>query len=346
MKPSPATLKDIAEKLGISVSTVSRALRNQSVVSQETRQRVLDLAQQMDYERNPLAVSLLTRKTYTIGVVLPEIATHFFSTVISGMQKLSWDSGYNVVVCISEENYEKEVSLIRHLVRSRVDGILASISAQTKDFSHYKQVLDKNIPLVFFDRVIPNLECAKVVVDDFRGAMAAVEQLYQTGCRRIAHLAGPESLLLSHQRKHGYLEVVKKYQLPTPAGYITHGDFHPDYGFRNTLSMLELPEPPDAIFAVSDRVAIGAMQAIRQKGLRIPEDISVVGFTNAMFSELVEPPLTTVSQPAYEMGQIAMEMLFQAIGRKDNVNKNEMITRVLPTELIVRGTTRPILASV
>lgn len=341
MKNAQATIRDLALKLNISISTVSRALRNAPDVNPETKKAVLELAKNLNYEPNRVAQSLRSKKTYTIGVVVPEIAMHFFSSVISGIQEYAAQHDYSIMICQSMESLRIEKSNIHMLVSNRVDGLLISLSSQTKNLDHLEQLLEKEIPIVLFDRVADELDVSKVVVDDHDGAFKAVEYLIRTGCKRIAHIGGPTSLSIGNQRRKGYEDALTKHGITISKDIILHcKDLDTDPG-PLTHQLLELSERPDAIFCMNDPVAIQVMQVLKEKGIKIPEEISVVGFTNEPVARFIEPSLTTVAQPAHAMGQAAARQLIQQMESKENFKP---ITKVLPTELIVRHSTKAIIS--
>jgi DNA-binding LacI/PurR family transcriptional regulator len=337
MKNPQATIRDLANKLNISISTVSRALRNAPDVNPETKKAVLELAKQLHYEPNRVAQSLRIKKTNTIGVVVPEIAMHFFSSTISGIQEYAAKHDYSIMICQSMESLRTEKSNIHMLVSNRVDGLLISLSSQTKNVEHLEHLLAKQIPIVLFDRITSELDVSKVVVDDYNGGFKAAEHLIRTGCRRIAFIGGPETLYVSDQRMRGYRDAIRNYNIELDEELIIHcKDLHTD-PTAATHKLLDLPQRPDAIFCMNDPVAILAMQVLKEKAVRIPDEISLVGFTNEPVSQFIEPSLTTVAQPAYQMGQTAAKLFIQQM---ENKQEFKPITKILPTELIVRNSTK------
>lgn len=339
MKNSQATIRDLALKLNISISTVSRALRGAQDVNPATKKAVLELARELNYEPNKVAQSLRIKKTNTIGVIVPEIAIHFFSSVISGIQDYTAKHGYSIMICQSLESFETEKANVHMLVANRVDGLLISLSSQTREFHHLDQLIAKKIPMVLFDRVVESLEVSKVVVDDHDGAFKAVNYLIKTGCKRIAYIGGSMSLSISNQRIKGYTDALKTNNLPVrPELMILCDEFHNE-PILATQKLLELPEPPDAIFCMNDPVAILVIQVLKQRKIKIPEEISVVGFTNEPVSRYIEPSITTVAQPAYQMGEAAARLF---IGQVENPDSYKPTMETLQTELIIRNSTRSI----
>jgi LacI family transcriptional regulator len=329
------TIKDIAAKLGISPSTVSRALKDHPDISEATKKAVKELAEQWDYQPNSIALSLRSRKSNIIGVIVPQIVHNFFSTIISGIEDVAYKAGYNVMVCQTNERYEREVADINALVSSRAEGLLVSFSKETRDFDHLEKLQKKGIPLVFFDRICEEMDTSSVIVDDYGGAFRATEHLIEQGCTRIAHLAGPKHLMLSQNRMEGYMEALEKHGLPFREDYVVVCDgMTPDKGIEMTLHLLDLPEPPDGIFANNDMAGLGAIKATKSRGLRIPEDVAIVGYSDWMLTAMSEPSLSMIAQPGYEMGRVAAEILLRQIHTEPEARDYE--SRILETELIVR----------
>lgn len=337
MRQHLATIIDIARQLGISKSTVSRALTGHPNVNTKTRQRVLELAEQLDYQRNQLAISLLTNQTRTIGIIVPEFISFFFPKVIIGAQEVLAEAGYNVVICHSNESYETEIANAKALLASRVDGLIVSHTKETRNFDHFRVFQRKGVPVVFFNRVCEDMNVSKVTVDDYDGAFRAVEHLIQTGRRRIAHLSGPDSLPNSRSRLDGYRDALRKYGVAEDPELIISYDLTLEKANIYVNHLLNLPQPPDALFTINDPTAIEALKVIKGRGLRIPDDIAIVGFSNDPISALVEPGITTVAQPVSEIGQQAANLLVEQMTDKDG-NKPPR-TVVLATQLIVRGST-------
>lgn len=339
MKYNQVTIKDIARELGISPSTVSRALKDHPDISPETKKAVNELAEKLNYQPNIVALSLRQSKTNTIGVIIPEIVHFFFSTVISGIEDVAYSAGYNVIITQSNESLQREKTDIKALFNSRVDGMLISLSRETNSFEHIDNILAKGVPMVFFDRVYDNGQSSKIVVDDLSGAKDATQHLIDQGCRRIAHLEGPPNLNITKQRLEGYLEALKENNIPVSKEYIASCPLGTiEEGKIATEQLLALKNPPEAIFATNDPAAMGAMQAIKEANLKIPKDIAVVGFSNWFFSALLDPPLTSVDQPGFEMGQEAAKLLIRHIELKSKNSEVDIPseTKVLKTRLIVR----------
>lgn len=330
-----ATIVDIAKKLGISSSTVSRALSDHPDIRQETKEEVRRVARELNYTPNRIAQSLKNNRTTTIGVIVPEIKHDFFSSAMSGIEEASDRAGYRILVCQSNERYDREVVNTNLLMHHRVAGVVVSISQDTKCGAHFQDLLKRRIPVVFFDRACDDVKASKVVIDDHRSAFEAVSYLIQKGYRRIAHIAGPKELGICTLRLKGYCDALQKAGVPIVDSFIQHGGLHEADGYKATERLLGISPLPDAIFAVNDPAAIGAFQKIKEAGLRIPADIAVLGFSNNAITTLLDPPLTTVNQPSFEMGKKAAEILIDSIEN----GMSEPKTYVLDTELIVRGST-------
>jgi DNA-binding LacI/PurR family transcriptional regulator len=337
---SQVTIRDIALKLNVSISTVSRALRGVADINADTKKAVLDMAQKLNYEPNLVAQSLRTNKTNTLGIIVPDLVTHFFSACISGIQELAAHNGYNVMICQSNECLATEINNVHTLVASRVDGLLISLSRETNVYNHLQFLIAKNIPVVFFDRVCAEIEASTVIVDDHDGAFKATRHLIEMGYKRIAHLSGPPSLLISKNRLQGYLDALQHYNISPDQDLILNSTLSNEDIITQTNRLLNMPSPPDAIFAINDPTAIQVMLVLKERGIKIPDEIALIGFTNEPVSALIEPSLTTVAQPAFHMGQTAAGLLLEQIHHPDSFVP-QCIT--LKTELIVRNSsTKPI----
>jgi DNA-binding LacI/PurR family transcriptional regulator len=331
------TVKDIANKLSLHYTTVSKALRDHPDISVETKNRVLTLAKELDYHPNSIAKSLKNHSTFTIGIIVPSIKVDFFSAVISGVEEVAYEQGFNTVVCQSNEDHEREVTHISTLISNRVDGVLVSLAQTTKSGAHIRPLQKKGIPLVLFDRVCEDIEADKVVVDDYRGAVKAVRHLIQSGYRNIAHIAGPENTSVGRDRCRGYVDELKRNGIAIKQENIIIGGLQENDGvtaFRTFASHAKMPE---AIFAVNDPVAIGVYDEIKRCGLNIPQDIALIGFGNIKLSSYLDPPLTTVRQSPYKLGKTAAGMLLRRI--ENPGSKMEPKTEVIETELILREST-------
>ena len=338
MKGHQISIIDIAKELGISKSTVSRALSGHLSVKEKTRVAVLELAEKLDYQRNTLALSFANQKTQLIGILVPEIMSSFFPSIIKGAEEILDAAKYKCIICHSNENYEKEVENVKLLLSQQVDGIIASHTKETRNFDHFKLIQRRGIPLVMFNRVTDLLDTPKVVVDDYDAAFNAVEHLIKKGKKRIAHLAGPDSLINSKLRLQGYLDALAKHKIPVDNELIISYDLSIEKVKIYVQHFLTLSPPPDALFCMNDPTAIAAMRVIKQNKLRIPQDISIVGFSNDLSSELVDPALTTVAQPTFDIGREAARLVLKEISAEGNSSATKAIhkTMVLKTQFIVR----------
>lgn len=330
------TIKDIARALGVSFATVSRALRDSHDVSRETREKVLSMAGQLKYKPNLNAQGLVSRQTHNIGVILPFITNYYFSTVFTGIQETAWNKGYNVILYVTNDSAERESTILQDLSCTNLDGLLACISAHSDSSGYFQDIIDQDIPVVFFDRIQSGILTSKVMQDDYNGAFEAVEHLIQSGYQKIAHISGPKGFALTDNRAQGYRDALKKHCLPVNDKWMIYSGFSQEHGEKDVESLFGARTKPDAIFAVNDRKAIGAMLALKKMNLRIGEEIGVMGFTNDPVSSLISPALSTVAEPALEIGTKSCELLIQHIMKK-NFTPQEI---VLPGKLIIRDSTR------
>lgn len=337
MKSHQVTIKDIARTLGISPSTVSRALKDHPDISPETKQLVQEFAQKVNYRPNALALGLRKSKTNTIGVVIPEIVHHFFSSVISGIEDVAYGKGYNVMICQTNESCQREVAGVQELVDNRVDGILISMSKSTTEFSHFEDILDNGIPLIFFDRVCQAIDSHRIIADDYQGGRIATKHLIDRGCRRILHLAGPEHLLIAQNRKNGYMTALRENNIAVDENLIFKCDTREDV-FSFSDRILNLAPDIDGVFTVNDSTAIGVMQILQRNGYRVPADIAVIGFGDGPNASITCPTLSTVEQKGYEIGQEAMRMLARQI--ESGLVEVEFETRIFTPVLHPRESTQ------
>lgn len=339
MRKRQITIKEIADKLGISKSTVSRALRDTSDISAETKSRVVKLAEELDYQPNRTALSLLKGKSFNVGVIIPSLTIPFYAKAISSMQKEVNNHGYNLLICQSNENFEQEKRNLDTLIKSGVDGIAISLSRETENCEHIIRIQQKGIPVVLFNRIAKCSGIHTVKVNDYLGSRKACEYLINKGRKKIAYIQGPKNLLLSKERYEGYLNaLLDKGLVPYPDGIqFPESDFTIDSGEKITTEILRQTKsnPPDAIYCICDAVAIGAISAIYKHGLRIPEDIAVVGFTNEPMSAFSNPSLTTVSQPIETIGTQTAKIIIGEI-KKRIWNESEIVDLQFDAEIVVR----------
>jgi DNA-binding LacI/PurR family transcriptional regulator len=327
------TIKDIARELGISPSTVSKALKGHSDISPSTKKAVRELVEKWHYKPDPIALSLKSGLSKTIGVIVPEIVHYFFSTVIGGIEDLAYDSEYHVMFCQSGESYEREVKAVETLLSNRVDGILVSVSKVTENFDHFRKIQEAGIPLVFFDRICDEIDTDRVIVDDEIGAYEAVKHLINIGCKNIVHLYGPQNLHIGRERKEGYIRALKEHNRPVHEKNIIKCDTAEEARIV-VPELLTGKERPDGIFAVNDLTAAETMKIIKQHGLNVPRDIALVGFTSGMISDLTDPALSSVEQHGYEIGREAVRLLIDRLEKKHNLPSQ---TKIIKTELVVKG---------
>ncbi|WP_333820401.1 LacI family DNA-binding transcriptional regulator [Ohtaekwangia sp.] len=336
MQKKVITIKDIARMLGISKSTVSRALAGRTDIHPETKKKVIELAAQLQYEPNTLAINLKQQRTNTIGVIVPETINRFFARAVGGIQKQAEMAGMNVMICQSNESYISEKKNIQSLVSSRVDGIIVSISTETDRSDHFTALTEKGIPLVFFDRVFEDVEASQVVTNNYEVAMEGTEHLIGQGCQRIAFVAGPEHLQNSRGRLNGYLDALRKHNLQIKDSYIVHAYYGSDKVEEYTRYLLNLPQRPDAIFAINDYAAIEMMHMMKKTGLRIPHDVAVLGFNNENLCRFTEPSLSSIDHPAHDIGVSAAEILINHIRHQDMKPEK----RVVKSKLVIRESTQ------
>jgi len=334
--PEHVTIKDIARILNISVSTVSRALRDAYDVNPETREKVLQLAKELDYKPNFNASGLAGGGTRNLGIILPFITNYYFSMVITGIQEMAYAKGYNIVLYVTNDSPERELDVVKNLNTQNLDGVLVAVCSDSAANGYFERIIAEGTPVVFFDRVLGGVDASKVVQDDYNGAFEAVEHLIQQGFTRIAHVAGPLDLDFTRQRLAGYLDALERYDIPVRKEWIVHSGFSQAHGEDDLARLFDQTERPDAVFAVNDRKAIGVMQALKARRVAIGRDFGVIGFTNDTMSTIITPTLSTVAEPAYEVGKMSCELLLQHIVRKSNFQPREI---VLPGMLIPREST-------
>ncbi len=334
MKKHQITIIDIARQLGISKSTVSRALTGHASVHQHTREKVLKLAEEMEYERNMFSIGLIKKSSLTLGIIVPEFTRSFFPQVIIGAQAKAKAAGYNLIISQSDESYDTEVANAKVMLVHQVDGLMVSITKETKNFDHLKVFHRKGIPIVFFNRVCDEMIVPKVIVDDMEGAFAAVEHLIKKGRKRIAHLGGPQSLSISNKRREGYMLALQKHGFTVDEALFAEYDLTITSVEKHVDYFLSLEPRPDAIFAINDPAAIETIRVLKKNGITVPGEVAVVGYSNDMISSFIEPALTTVEQPIQEMGRVAAQLLIDQIQR--NVEDWKAQTVLLKTKLIVR----------
>ncbi|GAA3943412.1 LacI family DNA-binding transcriptional regulator [Hymenobacter algoricola] len=333
-----ASISDLAAQLNLSVSTVSRALSNNSRISEATKKRVWDKARELHYQPNHLAAALRKGRSNTLGIVIPHIDGQFFALVVKGIETLANQAGFNLMICQSNEKVEQERKNIEALLNAQVDGILVSISLYTQDFQHLEEVRRRGIPLVFFDRIMESPLTSAVVLDDYQGGYDAVSHLIEQGCQRIAHLGGPQHLNICRNRYQGYADALQKHGYALNPALVHFSDLSMQDGREGMQALLRQVPILDGVFACNDLALVGAMQMVKQQGLRIPQDVALAGFSNELFDSLTEPMLTSVDQRCEEMGKTAVQLLLDMIAAGDQ----EIAPRhvVLQPTLLIRGSSQ------
>ncbi|XZF16308.1 LacI family DNA-binding transcriptional regulator [Chitinophagaceae bacterium MMS25-I14] len=335
MKFESITIKDIAKALGLSTSTVSRALRDSYEISAETKQQVMEYARKMNYKPNPVALSLKERRSKSIGVVVSEIANSFFSEAINGIESIANECGYQVIITQTHDSYEREISSLQHLASRSVDGLLVSLSSETIDIEHLKSLHDKGMPIVFFDRVADEIKTHKVISDNFQGAYDAVHHLASNGFTKIAFLGNAEHLSIIKERFAGYCKALEDNNIPfNPAlvKYCLHGGLI--YAEAEEALQELMKAKPDAVLACSDKLTTSCLYYFRANNIKVPDDIALAGFSNLQLTELLQPPLTIIRQQAFEIGENATTLLLQLLEARRPVKQFE--TKKLPAQLFIR----------
>lgn len=338
MKTEKATIHDIARKLNITASTVSRALNDHPRISAETKKAVLKVARKLNYQPNNIAAALRNGRSNIIGIIVPTADRSFFSSVVRGIEEIANKARYNVMICQTYDNYEKEVATVEALLNARVDGIIASHGKETVNFDHFLKVKERGIPLILFDRSNDELEVSHVVIDDFLGAYKATEHLIQQGCKRIAHFTNIRKISIYKERLRGYKEALKDYGLDFHESLIVESNLQLEDGRSSMEKLLKLRTLPDAIFSASALGAVGAMQILKEKNIKIPQQVALVAFSNEAFTSFTEPSLTAVDQHSLRIGNAAAEIFLEeiAVGNKKFIPQKV----VLKPELIIRDSSR------
>ena len=333
------TIKTIAKELGVSTSTVSKALKDSHEISKETKERIQAYANHYNYKPNTLALQLRNQKTKLIGVILPKIVHHFFSTVISGIEEGANDKGYHIMVCFSNESYKKEVETLKVLSNGSVDGLIVSIASETlknKDFKHFEDLVSEEIPLILFDRVVDDINCDKVIVDDVGAGYKATKYLLQNNRKKIALITTPKHVTVGALRRQGYEKALIEEYIKTDANLIVEIDEN-----ESITKQIEtvFSQDIDSVFAVNEIYAAKAMKIAKNKGLNVPNDVSVIGFTDGLISEYSSPSITTIAQHGFTMGRQAVELLIERIEKESEIYKPRKI--VISSDLKLRESTKP-----
>jgi len=334
-KPKEVTIYDLARKLNISIATVSRALKDDPVVSKKTKKKIFDLAEEMGYRYNHFARNLREQRTYTVGVIVPRLNSYFMSTVIAGIESVANNEGYNLIISQSSESAVKEINSAKTMFNNRVDGLLVSLAYDTEDIKHFDQFFKKNIPLIFFDRVMDHPDCTNVLIDNRRGAYEATCHLIEQGCRRIVHITATPKRNVYVDRLAGYKQALAEHKIPFSEDYVLVNNLSQEAGIQAAEAILKMNPLPDAVFVANDNCAVGCIQALKKAGIRIPHDIAFVGFNNDPVSTVIEPNLTTINYPGYKMGEMAAGSLINHLNGITSIEATNTI--LLRSELIIRA---------
>jgi LacI family transcriptional regulator len=327
------TIYDIAEALNLSPATVSRGLKEHPAIRKDTRKRILDKAKEMGYRQNFFASNLRRNRTNTIGVIVPRLNSYFMSTVIAGMEKIANQAGYNLIISQSMESIAKEVVNVKTLYNSRVDGLLVSLAYATDDISHFEDLLEKGVPLIFFDRVFDHPQCTSVVIDNYKAGYEVTHHLISQGCKRIAHITASLKRNVYADRLKGYKHALSDNGIAFDERLVFVNNLTEQSGVEVCKTLLQMDARPDAIFTSNDACAVSCIRELKLAGVKIPQDIAIAGFNNDPLSKVIEPNLTTINYPGHEMGEVAASTLIRRLDQQHSASLN---TIVLRHELIVR----------
>lgn len=336
---SKATLKQIAKELGVSVSTVSKALNDSPEISEPTKIKIQEYAKLKNYKPNSIGLNLKNRSTRTIGVIIPNILNSFFAKVFTGIEKVADEKGYKVITCISNESLEKEINMLEMLSNGTIDGFILSISEEAQklqQFGHFKSIINDGTPIVMFDRIADEINCDKVIVDDLDSAVNATEHLLKTGCKKIALLSSIDNLSVGKLRAQGFYEAMKKHNVKVDDSLIILTENSDDFNAK--IGGFFIKNKPDGVFALDEHASVTAMKLAIQNGYKIPQDLSIIGFADGLWSRRMTPSLSTVSQHGPEIGEVATKMLIEKLESKDEVYTHR--TTVIKTELRQRDSTK------
>lgn len=333
-KERDVTIYDIAEKLNISIATVSRALKDDPVVSKKTKKKIFDMAEEMGYRSNHFARNLRIQQTNTIGVLVHELNSNFITSVLAGIEKVTTEAGYDIIIAHSSENATKEAANAKNLFHKRVDGLIASLSFDTSGLEHFRSFIDKNIPVIFFDRVEQNSESTVVVIDNAKAGYQATQHLIEQGCRRIVHVTSSLKRNVYSQRFKGYKDALFDNNIPFDEKLLIVSDLSEEAGIEAARQILKMKPLPDGIFLTNDFVAAVCMRTLKEHDINIPEDIAVVGFNNDAIGKLIEPALTTIDYPGQDMGEIVATNLINHLKGVSNLRQTNTI--IVRSDLIIR----------
>jgi LacI family transcriptional regulator len=328
------TIYDIARALKLSAATVSRGLKNSKVISKPTRKRIIEKAEELGYRHNNFASSLRKQRSHTIGVLLHELNSNFITSVLAGIEKVTTEAGYDIIIAHSAENYEKEVANALNLFHKRVDGVIASLSFTTKGLDHFKLFFEKGIPVIFFDRVEENSENTHVIIDNYRCGYIATEHLIAQGCKRIVTLTANLKRNVYAQRHRGYTDALFDAHIPYDKSLVIVKDLSEGSALEAAGEILKLDPRPDGLFVTNDFIAAVCMQELKRNGIKVPEDIAIVGFNNDVISKIIDPQLSTINYPGRDMGEITARNLIDHLKGVGNIATTNRI--IIKSELIIR----------
>lgn len=327
------TIYDIAKALDISPATVSRGLKDHPGIRKDTKKRILEAAREMGYQHNTFARSLRIKRTNTIGVVIPRLNSYFMSTVIAGMEKVANQHGYNLIISQSQESAKKEIASVNTMFNSRVDGLMVSLAYETENIDHFDSLLKKDIPIIFFDRIVEHSKCTSITIDNIKAGFDATSHLLDQGCKRIVYIGGNLSRNVYADRMTGYKQALAQRRIDFDPALVIINNLSDQAGMDAAQQILQMEHRPDGIFAANDTSAVGCIGELKRAAIRIPEDIAVVGFNNDPIARVIEPNLTTINYPGLEMGEVAAATLINSLNKQPGANLN---TLVLRHNLIIR----------
>lgn len=334
IKGKEVTIYDIATALNISIATVSRALKNDPVVNKKTKKKIFELAAEMGYRTNHFARNLRQKRTNTIGIIVHELNSNFITSVLAGVEKVTTEAGYDLIIAHSSESFIKEKANARNLFHKRVDGLIASLAFDTTDLDHFQPYIDKGVPIIFFDRVEQNGNNPVIIIDNAKCGYQATEHLIEQGCKKIAHITSSLKRNVYSKRYEGYRDALFDNNLPLEEHLVIVDDLSERAGIESALQILKMNPRPDGAFITNDFVAAVCMRTLKEHGIKIPEDIAIVGFNNDVVGKLIEPSLTTINYPGMDMGEIAARNLINHLNGISSMRHTNTI--IVRTELIVR----------
>jgi LacI family transcriptional regulator len=331
-------LKELAQELNVSISTVSKALRGSHEIGNDTKKKVIEMAQQIGYSPNPYAGFMRNNKSKTIALIVPELSNNFFIQAISGAESIAQENDYHILIYNTHDDFAKEESITKHLLNGRVDGVIMSLAGTTATYNHLNELIHSGIPIVFFDRICHEIETAKITTDDFAGGFNATEHLIQSGCKDIAYLSISENLSIDNKRKQGYFEALNKHDIKINNSRIIKCNGDEASNYKKIKQLLQGSKKPDGIFASVEKLALTSYYVCNDLKLKIPQQVKIISFSNLRTAPLLNPSLTTITQPAFEMGKQAAAILFKNLDKKRTLITNENI--VIKSELTKRDSTR------